>query len=208
MSPGTTMERVYLALKARILAAEFPPGTRLAPAELALMLDASPTPVRDALHRLSGERIVESWHFEGFRQPLLTEGDLQDLYRWTGILLGLALRGRTPPLPGGDGRIELAAHDGYPQAAESLFRTIAAGCDNRDLRHAIINAIERVQAFRASEVRIEPASRALVAAMEEDYRFGRWTALASKITSFHRRRAGQAGRLIADLRPRSDPLGT
>ena len=60
MSAGTTMERVYLELKARIVAAELPPGTRLGPAELAKILDASPTPVRDALYRLSGERVVES----------------------------------------------------------------------------------------------------------------------------------------------------
>lgn len=207
MSPGTTMERVYLELKTKIAWGEFPPGTRLGPAELAKLLDTSPTPVRDALYRLSGERIVESWHFEGFRQPLLTEGDLQDLYRWTGALLGLALRGRSPPSsPAGD-LIELAHHEEYPQAAESLFRTIAAGCESRELFYAIANVVERSHIYRPSEARIDIASRDIVAAMEEDFRFGRWTALRSKITGFHRRRVGHAGRVIADLRPRTDLLG-
>jgi hypothetical protein len=48
--------------------------------------------------------------------------------------------------------------------------------------------------------------RVALAAMEDDYRFGRWTALRSKITSFHRRRMAQAGRVVAELKPRSDPL--
>lgn len=206
MSPGTTMERVYLALKAKILAADFPPGTRLGPAELARLLDASPTPVRDALYRLSGERVVESWHHEGFRQPLLNEADLQHLYSWAGMLLTLALRGRTPrpSVPGH--LVDLPVHPDYPQAAESLFRTIASGCENRELRYAIVSLIERTQAFRGAEARVDTGARDTLAAMEEDYRFGRWTALRSKITSFHRRRAAQAGRVIAELPPRSDAL--
>src|SRR3546814_4967838 len=86
MSPGATMERVYIDLKVRIMTGAYPPGTRLDPRQLARAMDASATPVRDALHRLSGERIVDSWHQEGFRQPLLTEADLVDLYEWGGML--------------------------------------------------------------------------------------------------------------------------
>ena len=43
MSPGTTMERVYLDLKARILSGTYPPGTRLEAAQLAKSLAASAT---------------------------------------------------------------------------------------------------------------------------------------------------------------------
>jgi hypothetical protein len=207
MSAGTTMERVYLELKARIVAAELPPGTRLGPAELAKLLDASPTPVRDALYRLSGERVVESWHLEGFRMPLVTERDLQHLYGWSGTLLALALRGRSePPSPAGH-LFELPVCPAYPEATESLFRAIASGCENREIRFAITNVIERTQIFRAVEARFDTGAREALAAMEEDFRFGRWTSLRSKITSFHRRRASQADRIVAELRPRSDALG-
>ncbi|MBJ7500997.1 MAG: GntR family transcriptional regulator [Sphingopyxis sp.] len=205
MSPGATMERVYLDLKARIIAGVYPPGTRLDPTRLAKTLDASATPVRDALHRLSGERIVESWHQEGFRQPSLAEADLCDLYSWAGVLLSLALKGRTPH-PSAGGLFELAGHAGYAEAVESLFRTIAIGAENRELRYALIANIERSQIFRAAEARIDRASRELLAAMEVDYRFGRWTGLRSKITSFHRRRVGQAGRIAAGVKPRTEPL--
>ena len=79
MSPGATMERVYRVLKAQVMHGEFAPGERLDPSVLARDLGASPTPVRDALHRLSGERLVDSWHQEGLRQPIVGEGDLRDL---------------------------------------------------------------------------------------------------------------------------------
>ena len=59
------MERVYFELKAKVMRAAFAPGERLDPAQLARNLGVSPTPVRDALHRLSGERLIETWHQEG-----------------------------------------------------------------------------------------------------------------------------------------------
>ena len=206
MSPGATMERVYIDLKIRIMSGAYPPGTRLDPRQIARSLNASATPVRDALHRLAGERIVDSWHQEGFRQPWLAEADLTELYEWGGKLLSLALKGRSPPANLPAGLSELQRIEPYPEALDSLFGVIAVGTPNRELRHAIVNFIERSRTFRAAELRIDPTSRATLAAMEEDYRFGRWTGLRSKITTFHRLRMRQAGRIAAAIRPRSDPL--
>jgi DNA-binding transcriptional MocR family regulator len=206
MSPGATMERVYLDLKARILSGAYPPGTRLEAAQLSRSLSASATPVRDALYRLSGERIIESWHQEGFRQPLLSEADLVDLYGWGGALLSMALKGRSPrsDLPGG--LIDLAVSDSYAESIESLFRTIAIGSANSELRAAIVNIVERSMTIRGIEARVDASAADALAAMSEDYRFGRWSALRSKITRFHRRRASFAGRVAADIRKRSEPL--
>ena len=206
MSPGATMERVYLALKARILAGEFAPGTRLDPAQLSRSLAASATPVRDALNRLSGERLVESWHPDGFRQPQLAEADIVDLYAWSGILLALALKGRTPQPDGPDGLIELASHERYRDAIDRLFRTIAIGAANRELQFSIVNVIERSTLFRETEAKIDGRAGEALAAMADDYRFGRWSALRSKITRFHRQRVRLAGRVAAQLRPRSQPF--
>lgn len=122
MSPGATMERVYLDLKARILSGAYPPGTRLEAAQLSNSLASSATPVRDALYRLSGERIIESWHQEGFRQPLLSEADLVDLYGWAGALLSMALKGRSPRSDLPSGLVELANHDSYPEAIMRALR--------------------------------------------------------------------------------------
>src|SRR3546814_18944142 len=92
MNAGSTMERVYLDLKARIVGGAYPPGTRLDPFHLAKRLAASPTPVREALHRLSGARIVASWTQEGFRPPIFADSDLFDLSLLSRALLGLPLR--------------------------------------------------------------------------------------------------------------------
>lgn len=206
MNAGSTMERVYLDLKARVLDGRYPPGTRLDPVNLAKTLRASTTPVREALHRLAGERIIDSWHQEGFRPPILAEADLHDLYSWASYLLGLALKGPVPDPDSPAGMVKLTIHKDYAEALDSLFRAIAMWSPNRELRFAIFNLIERSHAFRKIEARVDTAAHDMLAAMEADYRFGRWSALRAKITRFHRRRMVLAGRVVAEIRPRDEPL--
>ncbi|MFC0103550.1 GntR family transcriptional regulator [Sphingopyxis terrae] len=207
MSPGATMERVYRELKARIMNGAFAPGERLDPSVLARDLGASATPVRDALHRLSGERIIDSWHQEGFRQPILTEADLHDLYHWAASLLTIALQSqspdpRLPDIPIGDQR-----HSDYAGEVARLFRAMAWLSENRELRFALANMVERSHVFRGAELRIDPGCRAAIAAIDEDLRFRRWSALRAKVTRFHHRRIALAGRVVAEMRPREQPLG-
>lgn len=206
MNAGSTMERVYLDLKARVLDGRYPPGTRLDPVVLARTLRASATPVREALHRLAGERIIDSWHQEGFRPPILAEADLHDLYNWASYLLGLALQSQVPEPDPPSGIVKLAQHQDYADALDSLFRAIALWSANREIRFAISSLIERSHVFRKAEARVDTTARDMLAAMEADYRFGRWSALRAKVTRFHRRRMAFAGRVVAELRPRDEPL--
>lgn len=206
MNAGATMERVYLDLKAQILAGLYPPGTRLDPLHLAKALRASATPVREALHRLAGERIIDSWHQEGFRSPILAEADLHDLYAWGAALLAMALKDKAPRPDHPAGLVPLAASESYPEGVESLFKAIGLASDNRELRFAIVNLSERCRLLRGAEARVDRTAAETLAAMEEDYRFARWTALRAKITRFHRRRIALAGRIVAELRPREEPL--
>ena len=91
MTPPGTFERVYAAIRKRLREGAYRPGERLEPAALSDELNASVTPVRDALHRLTGERMVESPRHEGFRAPMMTETSLRHLYAWHLDLLLLAL---------------------------------------------------------------------------------------------------------------------
>jgi DNA-binding GntR family transcriptional regulator len=91
--PGT-FERVYAAIKGQLRNGLFRPGDRLEPAALADELNASVTPIRDALHRLTGERLIEAPRHEGFRVPLMTETTLRHLYAWHRDLLVLAILSR------------------------------------------------------------------------------------------------------------------
>lgn len=56
---GSVRERVTNALRADIITGVFVPGQRLSEAELCSHLDASRTPVREALRQLEAERLVE-----------------------------------------------------------------------------------------------------------------------------------------------------
>jgi GntR family transcriptional regulator, rspAB operon transcriptional repressor len=55
---GTASEQVYFALREAIVTAGFEPGLKLSENELAGELGVSRTPVREALARLRGERLV------------------------------------------------------------------------------------------------------------------------------------------------------
>lgn len=92
MSPGVTFERVYRELKRRLADGTLRPGQPIEPAAMSAELAASITPIRDALHRLVGERLVEAPNHNGFLVPRLSEAELRDLYLWNGHVLGLAIR--------------------------------------------------------------------------------------------------------------------
>ena len=94
MSRPTTFERVYAALRHRLRDGSLRPGARLEPASLSDDLNASVTPVRDALHRLTGERLVEAPRHEGFRVPMLSETMLRHLFAWHRDLIWLSLSSR------------------------------------------------------------------------------------------------------------------
>lgn len=117
MNAGTTAKRVYRELKDVLLSGAIRPGTRLEPARLADELTSSVTPVRDALHRLAGEGLVEMRASDGFHLPLLTEALLSDLYRWNDELMRIALKHRR--------RSKLVVSDGQqPCNAAGVFLAI------------------------------------------------------------------------------------
>lgn len=60
-------DQVYAALKQQILDQQLPPGARLNIDSQARALGVSSTPVREALNRLTSERLVVSEHYSGYR---------------------------------------------------------------------------------------------------------------------------------------------
>lgn len=71
---------VYDTLKERIMDQRYPPGERLNIDALAADQALSPTPVREALVRLSAERLVTFEPYKGYRvSPLLTFQQVVDL---------------------------------------------------------------------------------------------------------------------------------
>lgn len=150
MSPPGTFERVYAAIRQRLREGLYRPGERLEPTLLSDALDASATPVRDALHRLTGERMVEAPRHEGFRVPMMTETLLRYLYAWHLDLLLLAV-------------VKHQATARFEDASTIIGRSDAQGHEHRSaLFLALARAAgnpEHAAAFEALTHRLEPVQR-------------------------------------------------
>ena len=149
MNAAGVMARVYDAVKAEVMAGRFAPGERIDPARLAPDLAASVTPIRDALYRLAGERLVENWQSEGFRQPIVTEASLRDLYRWSDELLQVILRAAARN-SSSTNQPSSGASD-YVNAVASKFEWLANLSDNREHRAAVASLNDRSHSVRAVE---------------------------------------------------------
>jgi DNA-binding GntR family transcriptional regulator len=200
MTPPGTFERVYAAIKQRLREGVDRPGDRLEPAVLSDELNASVTPVRDALHRLTGERLVEAPRHEGFRVPMMTETLLRQLYAWHLDLLNLAvMKNRASALED-----EIVASDGVSDAGtherqNALFVALARCSRNPEL----------VDALEAVTLRGEPAQRLEASFLDETenetgeivraLRVRDRKALRLALARYHRRRARIVPELLAGL---------
>lgn len=191
MNAGVTSERVYDALKARLLSGDVLPGERLEPSAYAEALGSSVTPVRDALHRLAGEHIVEMRPAEGFQLPFVTELALRDLLGWNGTLLRLALRQWSGSGPGPRSALpqdtEPAAED-YAGGIRSLFGVIAARSGHAEFARHIAAASDRLAAARIAESKILPDPAGDLGDLAAVMAGGEALSVARSIAAYHRHR--------------------
>jgi len=183
--PGT-FERVYAAIRKQLREGAFRPGDRLEPAILSKQLYASVTPVRDALHRLAVERLVEALLQKGFRMPVLTENALRHLYAWHHDLLLLAVLNRRPE-PGLDA-LGVAKDDGAQDRQRALFLALAESTGNPEHVLALENIADRLEPVQRLEAllldAVEEETGEIVAAIEANDR----KALRRALLHYHRRR--------------------
>lgn len=153
MSPGATFERVYYDLRRMLTQGELPPGSPIEPALIGREIGASITPVRDALHRLVGERLVEAPNHNGFRAPIPTEAGLRDLYSWNAQLLALAARRIRPAQPRHEASGIKHGQDAVA-ATEGLFVEIAQAASSIEHVRAVQQLNDRLAPFRRLEARM------------------------------------------------------
>lgn len=146
MNAGTTSERVYRDLKDRLLEGRLRAGARIEPVQAAKALVSSATPVRDALNRLVGERLVVTRSGEGFFVPLLTEKELRDLYGWNHSLARMLGRER----PGRAQRPFDVSGD-VAVATGECFRWMAADSGNAEAERQLAAMAERLMPARRAE---------------------------------------------------------
>lgn len=176
-------ERIYQELRRRLLAGGFKLRERLDVGRIAAEMQASATPVREALARLATERLITAKPARGFFAVLWTEAELSALYEWRGALVRMAAEAQTPIAP------RVIADGDYGDAARALFEFIEANA-NRELRRAAANADDRLHVARRVEVEIIPAAAAdLVAIAEASSK----RALIASLRRYHSKRIAHSG---------------
>jgi DNA-binding GntR family transcriptional regulator len=200
MNAGATAERVYDALKRRVLEAGLRPGARLDPTALAEELSASATPVRDALHRLTGERLVETRPSDGFHMPVASEPALQDLYAWNAQIVSLALqRGGYGAPSGTTAAMRANGAQSVVARTAALFEAVARRSGNAEHTAAVAANNDRLHAVRLVEPQVLDALPeeldALAALAAQDG----GAALRKALTAYHRRRQRAASALVRAL---------
>jgi DNA-binding GntR family transcriptional regulator len=200
MTPPGTFERVYAAIRQRLREGVYRPGDRLEPALLSDELNASVTPVRDALHRLTGERLVEAPRHEGFRVPTMTETTLRHLYGWHFDLLLLAvMKQRTRALADedlvDDGRSDSPVHE----RLNTLFLALARSAGNPEhvaVLEALSHRLEPVQRLEKAFLdQTEAETSDILRALRAHDR----KALRSSLVRYHRRRLRIVPELLARM---------
>jgi DNA-binding GntR family transcriptional regulator len=199
MNSGATSERVHDALKRRIMGRDFRPGDRLDPAVLAAPLASSVTPVRDALHLLTGEGLVETRTSGGFHVPALDEPALKDMYDWSAELLALAIRSwprrATIAVVVRAGRDERAV----AEIASDMFLALARRSANSEHARAIERLNARLHAVRLVEPHVLREVDEELAAVTSAAAAGERDTLRRLSVSYHRRRRRAAADIVRAL---------
>ncbi|WP_454719063.1 GntR family transcriptional regulator [Caulobacter segnis] len=200
---AATGERVYIALKTYLAEADLRPGERLDIGELSRRVAASATPVRSALHRMTGERLLVSHQGEGFSLPRVTEPGLSDLYAWTASVLSQAARlsADRPSLPP---REAFAAPADPVEATARLFAYIAAFSGNVEVEWAIAGASDRLHRIRRLELTLVPEAREELADLVDATHAQDLGPLRQALLTYHRRRLRLVPALVRALHGLAD----
>jgi DNA-binding GntR family transcriptional regulator len=135
----TVQERVYAALRDRLMRGGFEPGQKLKIAELAEAFGTSAMPVREALNRLAAERALETLPNRTVRVPALSKDCLQDLRETRFAVEGLAVA---------------RAASNMTEAALSTLRQLIEAQSESDAMHGSEISAEQNRAFHFTIYRL------------------------------------------------------
>ena len=200
MSPPGTFDGVYAAIKDQLRRGVFRPGERLEPAALGDQLNASVTPVRDALHRLAGERLVETPRHDGFRVPLVTETMLRHLYSWHLDLLLLAIMNRRGITTAEQAIVnEAEPGSSVHERQNSVFLALARATGNPEHLAALEALTQRLDPVQRLEETFLDETEAETAAIVQAVQAYDRKALRRALVRYHRRREKIIPELLARM---------
>jgi hypothetical protein len=188
--------RTYLGLRRELAAARLLAGSRIRIDETARAFRISPTPVREALARLAGERLVRGSRRDGYFVPLYSAGDLQQLYRLAELHIQMAIATCR------QGRAWRVVPPGFDQAdAESLTSLrllilLLSAAGQPILKDAGLLAVERLAPARPGEASVLNAAEEAVA-MKQAACSGSPSHLARAVRSYFRVRRARSADIAA-----------
>ncbi|QNG48549.1 GntR family transcriptional regulator [Sphingobium yanoikuyae] len=192
MSPDALVaDRVHREIKQRILAGKYASGTSLTVQSLADIFGTSISPVRDALNRLVGERLVEIQPAGGFMLPEITSARAYNLYSLHADLVRMVVKVMAgidtlepPPSYLSD---QTADGPAVAAATSQFFALLAGFSPNREHLGAIVQTGERLALLRLHEGSIAKHGGEL-AGLWNVTRSGNRNATRIAMWHYHRRR--------------------
>lgn len=175
--------RLYGQIRRALQCGRFAPGQRLEPAALATEFGASLTPVRFALHHLSGERLIVDRGRDGFHMPLPTEAALRALYEWMEIQLMASLDHGA--LPNGTRQRGPDAQENIAKATWQLFDTIARRTPQQELHIATRNANDRLAPIRNAKRTLVPEAHSELAELVDAWERAEIPRLKCGLRDYH-----------------------
>lgn len=178
------------------------PGARMSVKAIADTLTLSPTPVREALSRLAGERLLEARRGEGYFVPALAADDIAALYRLSEQILrvaqgeprarpGATETGAAPPIDASD----------PVEAVDRLFRTWAGASASRVLADSFHIVALRLAPVRRCEPQVLPDLAAEAQQLLDLAHPGARRRRGPALHAFHARRIAVAETLAQRVRP-------
>ena len=194
MTPAPAFDRAYASTKAHVLAGRWLPGQRVDLAGIANELGTSLTPVRNALYRLLGERLLTGGPNDGFIIPIRTEPDLADLFGWSASLLGIALHAS----PGAPDTHEAPVDPGESLAerTRALFEAIAMRSGNGALEIEMTSVNDRLHSARLAESAVFDDREAEYDGLRQAITSGVSNRIKIGLARYHRRRIRAAGQIV------------
>lgn len=164
----TAATAVYRALKRDILTGALPPGGRLHIDQVAARYEAGTNPVREALNRLSAERLVDRAEQRGFAVPPLALEHFVELVRtrcwlearaleesilnrteaWEEEVVVALYRLRRTPLRYAEQAAEAGGNAEWEARHRTFHRTLISNCGSGWLLHFCDELMDQVERYR------------------------------------------------------------
>ena len=212
-APVPSSERVYQALKHRILAGMVEPGTRLVELQLATEFAVSRTPVREALKRLTAEGLIRVDPVRGIVVSDVDARELEEIFVIREVLDGLAARLAAGRVSSTDltklhllmdmmrDAVKSGHWEGMVQANIKFHDVLHQAAGNERLRHLTRNLLDFVRRFSTEAFASQERAAQVLAEHEEIIRAmeARDPDLAEKVAKRHVESAREfmAGRYLS-----------